>query len=85
MPDEISFMVNGTAHTLSRAAVSAALRGVTPEPIRAHGVIVDGTAFPVKQAFAVATRIDRLDFTSAVARRKFQQLGYALVREEEAS
>ena len=53
VPDEITFMVNGMAHKLARTDVSAALRRVAPEPIRAHGVIVDGTPYPVKQAFAV--------------------------------
>lgn len=83
MSDRIEFTVNGTQLSLSRSGVEDALAGVTPEPIRSHSVVVSGRAYPVKQAFATATGLDRLDFTSATARRNLDRLGFDLHRVEE--
>ena len=80
MPQRIDFKVNGIRFTLSREDVVAALDGVPPEPIRSHAVTIAGTHYPVKQAFAQATSLDRLDFTSAVARRNLGRLGFGLHR-----
>ncbi len=80
MDRSISFTVNGKSVTLSRSKVEASVRGIEPEPVRAHAVVVNGRRFPVKQAFALATGLDRLDFTSAVARRHLDKLGFELVR-----
>lgn len=82
MADTIEFTVNGKPFRLSRSAVTAALKGVDPEPIRAHGVEVGGKRYPVKQVFALATGLDRLDFTSAIARRNLGKLGFRLTRDD---
>lgn len=84
MPESIAFTVNGRPFRLSHAEVMAVMRGVGPEPIRTHGVVVGRHSFPVKQVFAAATGLDRLDFTSEVARRHLDHLGFALVRWEAA-
>lgn len=78
--DAVSFTLNGKSHRLTRSHVEEVLGGMTPEPIRSHGVVVHGRAFPVKQAFGAATGLDRLDFTSAVARRQLERLGFQLIR-----
>ena len=78
--DKITFTVNGDQMSLSRRDVTDALKGVVPEPIRSHAVSVGGTSYPVKQAFAAATGLDRLDFTSATARRNLDRLGFELRR-----
>jgi hypothetical protein len=78
--DSIEFTVNGEHMALSRSDVLNALSGIGPEPIRSHAVVVSGTAYPVKQAFAAATGLDRLDFTSATARRHLDRLGFELRR-----
>ena len=84
MPDSIAFTVKGRPFRLSQTDVVRVMRGVEPEPIRAHGVSVDGQTYPVKQVFAAATGLDRLDFTSEVARRHLEHLGFELMRAEAA-
>lgn len=80
MADGIEFVVNGKAIALTRAEVSKAMRGVTAEPVQTHSVLVGGTRYPVKQVFHQATGLDRLDFTSAVARRNLARLGFEVTR-----
>lgn len=81
MATRIEFTVNGNAFAISRDDVVTALRGVTAEPVRSHSVTVTGVRYPVKQAFAAVTGLDRLDFTSAVARRNLGKLGFELHRD----
>lgn len=78
--EEIGFMVRGQKFRLSRIQVLEAMRGVEAEPIRSHSVVVEGTRYPVKQVFGQATGLDRLDFTSEVARRHLGQLGFKPLR-----
>jgi hypothetical protein len=80
MAEAIGFVVNGRSMTLTRASVIAAMRGVPAEPIRSHSVSIDGRSYPVKQVFEQATGLDRLDFTSAVARRQLVRLGFEVSR-----
>ena len=80
MSEEITFVVNGKMLRLSRRDVESCLRGVSPDPIQRHAVEVGGTTYPVKQVFEAATGLDRLDFTSAVARRNLARLGFVLLR-----
>lgn len=80
MADVIEFVVNGQSLSLSHQDVVEAIKGVRPEPIRSHTVEVEGTLYPVKQVFEAATRLDRLDFTSAVARRQLVRLGFEVGR-----
>lgn len=78
--DSITFKINGRTRTLSRKEVEVAMRGREPESVRSHAVVVAGRQFPVKQVFAIATGLDRLDFTSEVARRHLDRLGFELSR-----
>ena len=80
MPEQITFVVNGKVLCLSRHAVEFSIRGLSPEPIQRHAVEVGETMYPVKQVFEAATGLDRLDFTSAVARRNLSRLGFAVLR-----
>ena len=80
MPEQITFVVNGKLLRLSRRDVESCIRGLSPEPIQRLAVEVGGTMYPVKQVFEAATGLDRLDFTSAVARRNLGRLGFVLVR-----
>ena len=82
MPEQITFVVNGKLLRLSRRHVESCARGLNPEPIQRHAVEVGGTTYPVKQVFEIATGLDRLDFTSAVARRNLGRLGFVLLRVE---
>ena len=80
MPESIDFIVNGQALHLTRPGVERAMKGVEPEPIRSLVVVVGGVRYPVKQVFEKATGLDRLDFTSATARRHLGSLGFTLSR-----
>ncbi len=75
MPEQITFVVNGKLLRFARRDVESCTRGLSPKPIQRHAVEINGTMYPVKQVFEATTGLDRLDFTSAVAR-----LGFTLVR-----
>lgn len=80
MSSAIEFVVNGQSRRLTTQGVETTMAGVDPEPIRSHQVLVGGVAYPVKQVFELATGLDRLDFTSATARRHLARLGFTLSR-----
>lgn len=54
----------------------ARLSGVEPETVREHAVLVNGTWFPVKQAFEVAVGVPQAEFISHTARRHLVALGF---------
>lgn len=76
----MEFRVSGKTFNLDEAQVTAALKKVTPETARTHVVEVGGKWFPVKQALAAVTKMDRLDFTTAQARAVLQRLGFKTFR-----
>lgn len=80
MADSIDFVVNGAPHQLTRRDVINAVKKAAPEPIRSHAVVVGDTEYPVKQVFELATGLDRLDFTSQIARRQLGRLDFVLRR-----
>jgi hypothetical protein len=57
-------------------AVRSALRAGAPDDVRQHWVDVDGVRWPPKQALSLATGIDRREFTSHLALRQLQRLGF---------
>ena len=83
MAEKIEFVVNGKTLSLSRAQVLDSVAGLEAEPIRSHSVVIGGTHYPVKQVFERATGLDRLDFTSAVARRQLLRLGFKPQRQRQ--
>ena len=78
----IRFVWNGTDVELSSRQVLAALRNVTPGPIRKHAVEINGVDYPVNQALAAALKADPLDVNTGVARAKLQKLGFVVKRIE---
>ena len=76
----LTFTVGGQRIELSRDDVVGALRGREPTEVRTHAVEVGGVVFPVKQALALVTGLDLLDFTTNEARRVFKALGFRVVR-----
>ena len=76
----LAFKIGGRAMTLDPDQVVRSLAGVEPEPIRSHAVDVGGTLYPTKQAFQLATGLDRLDFTTNQARTQLRRLGFRVVR-----
>lgn len=77
---EIDFTIGGQQMHLGREEVIRKLRKEEPEPVRTHSVEVEGRRFPMKQAFAVVTDLDRLDFTTNQARTQFKRLGFRVAR-----
>lgn len=72
------FTVDGQQFDLDRADVLAALRGHAAEDPLEYWIAVDGARWPVKQAFALATGLDRTRFQSQTARRQLQRLGFTV-------
>ena len=79
----IRFTLNGHRYELSREDVESRLADVAPDVIRKHAVRVNGTWFPVIQAFEVATGIPRSEFMSNTARRHLAALGYEVAGDVE--
>jgi hypothetical protein len=76
----VGFTVKGERLHLTDRAVVEAVRGVEPEAVHKHGVEIAGVVFPVKQAFALATGLDLLDFNTNQARDVLKRLGFRVVR-----
>lgn len=65
---------------LGADGVRSATADVLPEPIVDHYVVIDGRRYPPKQVVALATGLDRADFTSHHARRTLRRLGFTTGR-----
>jgi hypothetical protein len=68
--------IAGQPFVLRSSDVVRAVRGVDPEPIRSHFVVVDNRRFPPKQVVTELTGLDRADFTTHQARRTLLRLGF---------
>ncbi len=60
--------------------VSRSLRGVMPEPLDDHYVVVAGMRYPPKQVIGLMTGLDRADFNTHQARRILSRLGFTVGR-----
>ncbi len=67
---------------LRREQVEQRMRGVQPEPIASHYVVIDSRRYPPKQVVSVMTGVDRADFTSHHARRILTGLGFPAGRRQ---
>lgn len=76
----ITFTIDGKQMNLTDKEVVRKLKKVKPEGVNRHAVEIGDKLFPMKQAFAVATGLDRLDFTTNQARRTFKRLGFEVHR-----
>lgn len=65
---------------LRSADVERALRGVLPEPLYDHYVVVDRRRFPPKQVVSLVTGLDRADFNTHQARQVLRRLGFTVSR-----
>jgi hypothetical protein len=77
--------VSGHRFGLDDRTVMRALTDALPEPIRDHFVVVGGRRWPPKQVIALATGLDRADFTPHQARRILMRLGFPAGRLRETS
>lgn len=80
MADSIRFVLNGKTYVITRADVLAAVERAQPEPVRTLSVEIAGRVFPVKQAFALATGVERSEFISHTAYRHLADLGFRVHR-----
>lgn len=65
---------------LRRETIERAVRQVLPDPIASHYVVIGPRRYPPKQVVALATGLDRADFTTHQARRILMGLGFAVGR-----
>ncbi len=70
---------------LRPAQVEQSMRGVLPEPLKSHFVVVGRRRYPPKQVLAQVTGLDRAEFTTHHARRILTGLGFAPGRRSPAS
>jgi hypothetical protein len=66
--------------TMDPGEVRRRLRGVMPEPLGDHYVVIGGRRFPPKQVIGVITGLDRADFNTHQARRILSRLGFTVGR-----
>ena len=78
---EIEVTIAGRRVYLRDEDVRSRLKGVEPGPLWVHVVDVDGVVFPVKEAFALATGLDPLDFNTNQARGALKRLGFRVSRQ----
>lgn len=72
--------IGGKKLQLSRDQVIRKLKGSTPGTIQTHAVEIEGTDYPIKEAFARATGLDLLDFNTNQARSILKRLGFVVKR-----
>jgi hypothetical protein len=72
----VRFTVGGRQLDLTADEVIRSVRGVEPEPIREHVVVIGDNPFPPKQVLAQATGWDRQTFTTMEALRVLKRLGF---------
>ena len=72
--------IAGQSFVLRSSDVVHALRGVDPEPVSRHYVVVGARRFPPKQVIGEVTGLDRADFTTHQARRTLLRLGFSAGR-----
>ena len=80
MPEFVVVTIRGRRIRISANEVRFRLNGTRPERHYRWVVYVDDAMFPVKQAFAVATGLRRLDFITSDAVRAFERLGFIVRR-----
>jgi hypothetical protein len=61
---------------LHPSQVELRLRGVLPEPVKEHFVVINRRRYPPKQVLGLVTGLDRAEFTTHHARRILTGLGF---------
>jgi hypothetical protein len=74
------FTIAGQSFELESNHVEDCLRGLLPDPVYEHYVVVRGRRYPPKQVLSCATGLDRADFTTHQARRILRRLGFVAAR-----
>ena len=77
----LDFTLAGEAFRLTDSQVEQMMKGVPPEAIHTHAVMINDVSYPVKQALELVTGVDRADFITTAARRHFRRLGFEVTRQ----
>jgi hypothetical protein len=72
--------ISGQQFNLDPRRIVRAVSRALPEPVRDHYVVIEGRRYPPKQVIALATGLDRADFTTHQARRILRRLGFTAAR-----
>jgi hypothetical protein len=72
--------ISGQQFDLDPRRIVRAVSRTLPEPVRDHYVVIEGRRYPPKQVIALATGLDRADFTTHQARRILRRLGFTAAR-----
>jgi hypothetical protein len=72
--------ISGQQFDLDPRRIVRAVSRALPEPVRDHYVVIEGRRYPPKQVIALATGLDRADFTTHQARRILRRLGFTAAR-----
>jgi hypothetical protein len=81
----MTVQISGQRFELDPRGIERVTARELPEPVREHYVVIAGRRFPPKQVIALATGLDRADFTTHQARRILRRLGFSAARESAAS
>lgn len=73
----MDFIIDGRTYSAEPNDVQRVMRGVAPDPVRQHSVVLDGIEYPVKQVLRAVTGLPRPQFTSQRARDLLQRLGFS--------
>lgn len=76
--------IAGQPFFLRSRDVLKAVRGIDPDPIASHFIVVGSRRYPPKQVISAMTGLDRADFTTHQARRTLMRLGFAAGRRKAA-
>jgi len=82
---ELVFTAGGRLNRVTSDEVVQKLRDARFGVVRTHAVRVDGVLYPIKEAFAVVSGLDLLDFNTNQARSWFRKLGFEVVRVDQSS
>ena len=77
-----TFTILGQSYQLSESQVVKALKGVQPERVARYAVEVNSERYPLKQALSAAIRVPPAAFTSQVAYRVLNGVGYDIIDEK---
>ena len=70
------FTVGGRNFDLTADDVRSRMKGVDPEIIQKHAVVINDAVYPPKQVFAVCLGFPRTSFTTMEAQRVLNRLGF---------
>jgi hypothetical protein len=75
---EISFVLNGRPHRLSREKVVQSVEGWEPGRIHKYSVRIGRRSFPIKQVLGLVIGVRPIEFTAQDAYRILRRLGFEI-------